>query len=73
VCAFDEPDPREIIKAIRPSVLVKGGDWPVEKMLGADTVMGDGGEVHSLPYIAGRSTTNIVESIVARYDKGFKE
>ncbi len=73
VCVFDEPDPRALIRALRPSVLVKGGDWPVEKILGGDTVVADGGRVLSLPFVPGRSTTAIVESIAERYGAGFKE
>lgn len=73
VCVFDEPDPRALIAAIRPGVLVKGGDWPVEKILGADTVMADGGKVLSLPFVPGESTTSIVRSILERYKTGFEE
>jgi rfaE bifunctional protein nucleotidyltransferase chain/domain len=73
VCLFSEDDPRALIAAVRPNVLVKGGDWPVDKILGADTVRADGGEVLSLPFVPGRSTTSIVESITQRYGAGFKE
>jgi rfaE bifunctional protein nucleotidyltransferase chain/domain len=73
VCLFDEDDPRELIKAATPAVLVKGGDWSVDKILGRDTVEAAGGKVLSLPFVEGRSTTSIVESIVQRYAGGFKE
>lgn len=73
VCVFSEQDPRELIKAVVPSILVKGGDWPVDKILGADTVLESGGKVLNLPFVEGRSTTGIVESIVSRYSGGFKE
>jgi D-beta-D-heptose 7-phosphate kinase/D-beta-D-heptose 1-phosphate adenosyltransferase len=73
VTVFSEPDPRAVISAVRPSVLAKGGDWPVDKILGSDTVLADGGEVRSLGFVPGRSTTTIVESIVQRYPQGFKE
>jgi rfaE bifunctional protein nucleotidyltransferase chain/domain len=73
VCIFDEPDPRALIAAVRPGLLVKGGDWPVEKILGSDTVMADGGQVLSLPFVPGESTTTIVKSIVERYKEGFQE
>ena len=73
VCIFGEDDPRELIKAATPSVLVKGGDWPVDKILGRDTVEAAGGRVLSLPFVEGRSTTSIVESIIGRYAGGFKE
>jgi len=73
VTVFSEPDPRAIISAVRPSVLAKGGDWAVDKILGSDTVLADGGEVRSLGFVPGRSTTTIVESILQRYPDGFKE
>jgi D-beta-D-heptose 7-phosphate kinase/D-beta-D-heptose 1-phosphate adenosyltransferase len=73
VCVFEEPDPRALVAAIRPGILVKGGDWPVERILGADTVLADGGQVLSLPFVPGASTTSIVESILKRYSSGFKE
>jgi D-beta-D-heptose 7-phosphate kinase/D-beta-D-heptose 1-phosphate adenosyltransferase len=73
VCLFPEDDPRELIKAVVPAVLVKGGDWPVEKILGRDTVEGAGGRVLSLPFVEGRSTTTIVRDIAAKYGKEFKE
>lgn len=73
VCLFPEDDPRELIKAVVPGVLVKGGDWPVEKILGRDTVEAAGGKVLSLPFVEGRSTTTIVRDIAARYGRDFKE
>ncbi len=73
VCLFGEDDPRELIRAVVPRVLVKGGDWPVERILGRDTVEAAGGRVLSLPFVEGRSTTAIVESIVRRYGAGFRE
>jgi len=73
VCIFDEDDPRALIQAATPSLLVKGGDWPVEKILGRDTVEAAGGRVLSLPFVEGRSTTSIVKSIAERYKEGFSE
>jgi rfaE bifunctional protein nucleotidyltransferase chain/domain len=73
ICVFGEDDPRHLIQAATPAILVKGGDWPVEKILGRDTVEAAGGKVLSLPFVEGRSTTSIVESIVSRYAGGFKE
>jgi D-beta-D-heptose 7-phosphate kinase/D-beta-D-heptose 1-phosphate adenosyltransferase len=73
VCIFDEDDPRELIKAATPAVLVKGGDWKVEQILGRDTVEAAGGRVLSLPFVEGQSTTKIVESIAKRYGSDFKE
>lgn len=73
VCLFSEDDPRELIKAVQPGVLVKGGDWPLDKILGRDTVEAAGGKVLRLPFVEGRSTTAIVRDIVAKYAKDFKE
>jgi rfaE bifunctional protein nucleotidyltransferase chain/domain len=73
VCLFEEDDPRELIKAVVPQVLVKGGDWPIEKILGRDTVEAAGGRVLSLPFVEGRSTTTIVQDIARKYGSDFKE
>ena len=73
VCLFEEDDPRELIKAVVPQILVKGGDWPIEKILGRDTVEAAGGKVLSLPFVEGRSTTTIVQDIARKYDSDFKE
>jgi rfaE bifunctional protein nucleotidyltransferase chain/domain len=73
VCLFEEDDPRALIKIVVPQILVKGGDWPVEKILGRDTVEAAGGKVLSLPFVEGRSTTAIVRDIAEKYGKDFKE
>ena len=73
VCLFDEDDPRELIKAVVPQVLVKGGDWPVDRILGRDTVEAAGGKVLSLPFVEGRSTTSIVQDIARKFGADFKE
>lgn len=73
VCLFEEDDPRELIKAVVPKLLVKGGDWPIEKILGRDTVEAAGGKVMSLPFVEGRSTTTIVKDIAQKYGSDFKE
>jgi len=59
VCLFDEETPCELIKLIQPDVLVKGGDWKKEDIVGADIAK----ETHSIPYIQGISTTEIIEKI----------
>lgn len=61
VTRFDEPDPYEVIRALQPDVLVKGGDWPKDRIVGADIVEGKGGEVVVIPYLEGHSTTEIIE------------
>lgn len=61
VTLFDEPDPYRLISELRPSVLVKGGDWSKEKIVGAEIVEADGGEIAVIPYLSGFSTTQIIE------------
>jgi len=73
VCLFEEDDPRELIKAVVPGLLVKGGDWPIDKILGRDTVEAAGGKVMSLPFVEGRSTTTIVQDIARKFGANFKE
>jgi len=63
VVVFDADTPLELITAIVPDVLVKGGDWPVDRIVGADVVQANGGEVHSLKLVDGFSTTGLVERI----------
>jgi rfaE bifunctional protein nucleotidyltransferase chain/domain len=63
VILFNEPDPHNLISAIRPDVLVKGGDWNTEKIIGSDMVEEAGGRVVVVPYIKGFSTTEIIERI----------
>ena len=60
---FEEDTPMQRILEIRPDILVKGGDWPVEKIVGYTEVLGWGGTVHSIPFIHERSTTALVEKI----------
>jgi len=67
VTIFDEPDPHKIISELQPDVLVKGGDWPVEKIIGREVVEARGGDVISVGYIEGASTTGIIEKIVGKY------
>jgi D-sedoheptulose 7-phosphate isomerase len=63
VIVFNEPTPARLIEEIRPDVLIKGGDWPVEQIVGADSVLQRGGQVHSLPLLPSYSTSNIVDKI----------
>lgn len=63
VIIFDEETPRELIADLLPDVLVKGGDWPVDEIVGRDEVEATGGRVLSLPYVEGSSTTDIIERI----------
>lgn len=63
VVIFDEDTPLELIQAIGPDVLVKGGDWTEDRIVGAELVRANGGEVHSLKLVEGFSTTSLVERI----------
>lgn len=63
VVRFDEDTPAQLIEAVRPDVLVKGGDWPVERIVGRETVQRRGGDVVSLPLLEGYSTTALIEKI----------
>lgn len=63
VVLFDEETPRELIAAIQPDVLVKGGDYKVEQIAGHDIVLARGGEVKLIPLVEGYSTTAIEKKI----------
>jgi D-beta-D-heptose 7-phosphate kinase/D-beta-D-heptose 1-phosphate adenosyltransferase len=63
VIKFSDDTPAALIEAVAPDVLVKGGDWPVEKIVGHKFVLARGGEVKSLPFHPGKSTTSILEKI----------
>jgi rfaE bifunctional protein nucleotidyltransferase chain/domain len=65
VVAFDEDTPLRLIEQLRPQHLVKGGDWPVDAIVGADLVRALGGQVHSLPFRHQRSTSNLLRRIRA--------
>ncbi len=60
---FDEDTPQALIAACRPEVLVKGGDWPVERIAGAQEVLSRGGRVLSIPFEHQRSTSALLERI----------
>jgi rfaE bifunctional protein nucleotidyltransferase chain/domain len=60
---FDEDTPLALIAACRPEVLVKGGDWPVERMVGAAQVLARGGRALSIPFEHQRSTSALLERI----------
>lgn len=63
VTGFEEDTPLELIKAVRPDVLVKGGDWTPDRIVGRKEVEGWGGQVLSLALIPGYSTTALIERI----------
>lgn len=63
VCMFDEDTPAELIQLIRPDVLVKGGDYTINTIVGADFVQSYGGSVSIIPFVQGYSTTGIIDRI----------
>ena len=65
IILFDEPDPMKLIEAVRPDVLVKGADWPEEKIVGAGFVKANGGRVVRVPVLPGISTSHIIEKIIS--------
>ncbi|STZ75526.1 adenylyltransferase/cytidyltransferase family protein [Bergeriella denitrificans] len=62
---FDDDTPAALIEAVRPDVLIKGGDWPVEKIVGAAETLARGGKVYSIPFLHQTSTTKTLEKIRA--------
>ena len=68
VVLFDEDNPLKVIQHLVPNVLVKGGDWTEDKIIGADVVKKAGGVVKSLPFVAGYSTTALIEKIEKQRD-----
>lgn len=61
---FDEEDPLEVIKFLVPDILVKGGDWKEDEIIGSDVVKNSGGRVIRIPFIKGASTTGIINRIL---------
>jgi bifunctional ADP-heptose synthase (sugar kinase/adenylyltransferase) len=60
---FDEDTPLQCIFDCRPDILVKGGDWPPERIVGSKEVAGWGGTVHSIPFTHQRSTTALLDRV----------
>jgi D-beta-D-heptose 7-phosphate kinase/D-beta-D-heptose 1-phosphate adenosyltransferase len=69
ITIFDEPTPLELVSSLQPHVLVKGGDWTKESTVGKEVVEKLGGEVVILPFVEGSSTSNLIETILKRYEK----
>jgi D-beta-D-heptose 7-phosphate kinase/D-beta-D-heptose 1-phosphate adenosyltransferase len=63
VVLFEEDTPLELIRALRPNVLVKGGDYTIETVVGHEEVIAAGGRVEIIPTVEGFSTTNIVKKL----------
>ena len=67
VTFFPEDTPENLLRTIRPDILVKGGDYTPDEVIGKDLVESLGGRVEVLPFVEGVSTTNIVNTILERY------
>jgi D-beta-D-heptose 7-phosphate kinase/D-beta-D-heptose 1-phosphate adenosyltransferase len=69
IVLFDEADPFKLIEEIRPDVLVKGADWSLDNIIGADLVSSYGGEVRRVELVPAISTSEIINRIISRYGK----
>jgi len=69
ITLFDEIDPLKLITSLHPHILVKGGDWTKEQTVGKEVVERSGGEVVIIPFVKGASTSNLIETILGRYEK----
>ncbi|MDO8366025.1 MAG: D-glycero-beta-D-manno-heptose 1-phosphate adenylyltransferase [Saprospiraceae bacterium] len=70
VVVFEGDTPLDLIKIVQPEFLVKGGDWKPEQIVGFDLVLARGGQVLSLPFVEGYSTTNIEQKILSNCGRG---
>ena len=66
VAIFEEDTPYELIKSLSPNILVKGGDWKPEQIVGSDLVLANGGKVLSLKFIDGHSTSTLISKVQGR-------
>ena len=64
VTIFGEPTPEELIKKLKPDVLIKGGDWKIKDIVGGDFVRSRGGKVTRIPFLKGRSTSSVIEKLL---------
>ena len=69
VILFDEPTPKEIIDQIIPDILIKGGDWAIENIVGREVVEANGGEVKTIQFVTFQSTTNIIKKVLETYNE----
>ena len=70
VTIFPELTPLQLICYLKPDILIKGGDWPEDKVVGRDEIKEWGGHVTIIPEVAGKSTTNIVDKVISVYCGG---
>ena len=67
IVIFDDDNPLKVISDLLPDILVKGGDWAEDEIIGADVVKKRGGKVKRIPFVTGFSTTDIIKTIVDLY------
>jgi D-glycero-beta-D-manno-heptose 1-phosphate adenylyltransferase len=67
IILFNEDTPEKLIAAVEPDVLVKGADWAIDKIVGADRVLKKGGAVRRISFAKGYSTSAIIEKVVRNY------
>ena len=67
VIFFDEDTPQKLIEELLPDILVKGSDWAIDEIVGADEVIANGGEVKTVEFVNDQSTSNIIQKIVSGY------
>jgi len=67
VLIFEEDNPLRVIQNLLPDILVKGGDWAADEIIGSDVVKNHGGEVKRIPFVTGCSTTDIINKVVQKY------
>jgi D-glycero-beta-D-manno-heptose 1-phosphate adenylyltransferase len=67
VIIFSEDNPFNVINAVKPDILVKGGDWSEDKIIGADIVKKSGGEVKRIKFVENNSSTNIIDEIIKKF------
>lgn len=67
ITIFNEDTPLNLIKLIKPDILVKGGDWQLEEIVGKEIVDEYGGSVRTIPYLEGYSTSNLINKILKNY------
>ena len=67
VVLYEEDTPLKLITALLPDVLVKGADWSLDKIVGSDIVLNNGGEVKNISFVNEQSTSRIIDTILSRY------
>ena len=67
VILFDEDTPQKLIEELMPDILVKGEDWAIDDIVGADVVLANGGKVKNIKFVNDQSTSKIIEKIIASY------